>query len=150
MTLRRAGIAAAVLLATLLGLALLWPDGTAVNRAVVAVYVFFLERGMPQAVLPEHYAALLNVLAFVPLGWLGVVALRRRVRTTVLALAGLSVLAELAQLLPVVHREPSVVDVVANTAGALAGALLGSRARDEARRDEVVEEPEDVARDDVG
>lgn len=150
MTLRRIGVAAAVVLAGLLGLALLWPDGAAVNRAVVAVYVFFLERGMPQAVLPEHYAGLLNVLAFVPLGWLGVVALHRRVRTTVLALAGLSVLAELAQLLPVVHREPSLTDVVANTTGALAGALLGSLARDEPRGDEVAQEAEDVAGDDVG
>ena len=37
-------------LAVVLAAALLWPDGAAVNRGVVRLYVFFLDRGMPSSV----------------------------------------------------------------------------------------------------
>lgn len=149
MTARRLGTAVAAVLALLLALVLLWPDGYVVNRAVVRVYVFFLERGMPQAVTPEHYATLLNVLAFVPLGWLGVAALRRRIVTTVLVLGGLSALVELVQLLPLLGREASVLDVVCNTGGALLGAVLGSLTRHEPRRDQPLDETEHPVADDL-
>lgn len=149
-TVRRAGVGLALVLAVLLLPVLLWPDGEAVRRVVVDVYVFFLERGMPQAVRPEHYAALLNVLVFVPLGWLGVAALHRRVGTTVVALAAVSGLVELVQLLPLLDRQSSLVDVACNTAGAALGALAASRVDEDPRRDEVVDEPRDVVRDDRG
>ncbi len=125
---RRLTTALAVVLAVALGLVLLWPDGWVVNRAVVDVYVFFLERGMPQAVTPDHYAAALNVIAFVPFGWLGVAWLRRRPWVVVAALAAVSTLVELVQLWPALHRESSPLDVLLNVCGAAAGALLGSLA----------------------
>jgi glycopeptide antibiotics resistance protein len=126
-----------LVLAVALGAVLLWPDGWAVNRLVVHVYVFFLDRGMPQAVRPEHYAAVLNVLAFVPFGWLGVVWWRRPPWAVVGVLGALSVLVETAQLWPALHRDASPVDVVLNVAGAVAGALAGSVAlrRSEERLD---------------
>lgn len=147
---RRPGTGVAVVLAVLLVPVLLWPDGEAVRRVVVDGYVVLLERGMPPAVRPEHYAAVLNVLAFVPLGWLGVAALRRRVATTVLVLAGASALVELVQLLPVLDREASLLDVACNTAGAALGALAASRVREDPRRDEVVDEAGHVVGDHLG
>ncbi len=77
--LRRVGTVLALVFAVLLGGVLFWPDGSLVNRGVVEVYVVLLDAGVPPAVRPEHYGAALNVVAFVPLGWLGVAWLRRRV-----------------------------------------------------------------------
>jgi glycopeptide antibiotics resistance protein len=145
---RRLGLGAAVLLALVLGALLLWPDGEAVRRVVLDVYLFFLERGVPPSVTPEVYATALNVLAFVPLGVIGVAGLRRRVLTTVLVLAGVSALVEAAQLLPALHREASLLDLACNTAGALVGALLGSALRDDARVDQRPDEAGDVGADD--
>ncbi len=104
---------------------LLWPDGYAVNRGIVAVYVFFLQLGVPLWVTPETYAAVLNVIAFVPLGWLGVVALRRRPVVVAASLVAFSVAVELAQTLPGLARDPSVVDVVLNGLGGALGVGLG-------------------------
>lgn len=145
---RRLGLGAAVLLALVLGALLLWPDGEAVRRIVLDVYLFFLERGAPRSVTPEVYATALNVLAFVPLGVIGVAGLRRRVLPTVLVLAAVSALVETAQLLPVLHREASLVDLACNTAGAVVGALLGSALREDAGRDERPDEGRDVGPDD--
>ena len=125
----RAGTAIALALAVVVLAALLWPEGYAVNRAIVRVYAAGLRLGVPSSVTPEDYALLLNVLAFVPLGWLGVVALRGRPVVVVAALVGLSVAVELVQALPGVARDPSVGDVVLNGLGALAGAGLGLLAR---------------------
>lgn len=122
----RGWTALALALSLVTAVAVLWPDGWVVNRAVVQVYVFFLERGMPQSVTPETYATLLNVLAFVPLGWLGVSLLRRRVPTVALALLVLSVAVEVVQSLPGLSRVPSAVDVLLNAAGGLLGAVLGA------------------------
>lgn len=119
---------AAVLAAALLAV-LLWPEGWSLNRAVVAVYVFFLNLGVPAWVTPEAYAVVLNVLAFVPLGWLGVALLRRRPLAVVVVLAILSVAVELVQTLPGLSRDPSAVDVVLNTTGAVLGAGLGRLTR---------------------
>ncbi len=153
---RRLTTTLAVVLAVGLGLVLLWPDGWVVNRLVVDVYVFFLARGMPQAVTPEHYAAALNVLAFVPFGWLGVVGLRRRPWVVVAALAAVSMLVESVQLWPALHRDASPLDVVLNVTGAVVGALAGSLAirrsgrggdREDAGRDEPVDEGGDARSD---
>ncbi len=148
---RRAGTALALVLAVLLGVGLLWPDGAVVNRAVVRVYVVLHRAGVPDGVGPPAYAAVLNVLAFVPLAWLGVVALGWRVRTVVGLLSAASVTVELLQLLPVLDREPSLLDVACNSAGALVGALVGSRvAREHPRVEELVEERRDVGGDGPG
>lgn len=150
---RRAGSAVAVVLAVALCGVLLWPDGWAVNRLVVRVYLVFLDLGVPTSVTPEHYAAMLNVLAFVALGWLGVAVLGRRPVAVVAVLAAASVLAETAQLWPALRREASLLDVACNVTGALIGAgaasLLVGLTRRRADRledtggDEVVEEAGD-------
>jgi glycopeptide antibiotics resistance protein len=122
--------AVAVALALVVLAILLWPNGYAVNRGVVAVYAFFLQLGVPPWVKPEAYAALLNVLAFVPLGWLGVVAIGRRPLVVAASLVVLSVTVELAQALPGLARDTSVGDVVLNGLGGLLGvglAVLVSR-----------------------
>lgn len=148
--LRRVGTVLALVFAVLLGGVLLWPDGSLVNRGVVELYVVLLDAGVPSSVRPEHYAAALNVVAFVPLGWLGVAWLRRRVVVVVAALAGLSATVEALQLLPFLHRETTLLDVVCNTAGAVLGALAGSLVRDEPPVDELVDEGHDVGRHDLG
>lgn len=153
---RRAGTVVAAVLALLLGVLVLWPDGERIRRLVLDVYLFFLDLGVPASITPEHYAALLNVLAFVPLGWLGVAALGRRPRTVVLVLGSASVLVETLQLLPFLHRDASLLDVACNTTGAALGALAASarvrrrgRGLDDAGGEEAVDEPLDVRRDDV-
>ncbi|MBM6399149.1 VanZ family protein [Phycicoccus sonneratiae] len=148
--LRRVATVLALVFAVLLGGVLLWPDGSLVNRAVVEVYVVLLHAGVPSSVRPEHYAAALNVLAFVPLGWLGVAWLRRRVPVVVLALGGLSAAVEAVQLLPVLHREATLLDVACNTAGALLGALAGSLVREQPTGEELVDEGRDVGGDHLG
>lgn len=150
---RRVGTVVAVVLAVLLCGVLLWPDGWAVNRLVVQVYVVFLDLGVPAAVAPEHYAALLNVLAFAVLGWLGVAVLRRRPWLVVAVLTAASVLVEATQLWPALRREASPFDVACNVAGALLGAgaasLLGRRARRRAGGTDGAERVEDAGRGEV-
>ena len=114
-------------LAVALGLLLLWPDGEAVRQVVLRIYLFGLHRGVSPRIGPEVYAAVLNVVVFVPLAWLGVAVLRRRPRTVVLVLVAVSVVAELVQASPWLGRVPSLLDVVCNAAGAVLGAALGSR-----------------------
>ncbi len=150
---RRVGTVVATLVAVVLCTVLLWPDGWAVNRLVVRIYLVFLDLGVPGSVTPEHYAALLNVLAFAALGWVGVAVLRRRPWVVVAVLSAASALVETTQLWPALRREPSLVDVACNVTGALVGAgaasLLvrlgrrrGERAQD-AGADQVVEEAGD-------
>ena len=67
-----------------------------------------------------------NVLLFVPLGFLAVIALRRRVRVVTALAAALSVLIESTQLL-LGDRWSDVDDVLLNSAGAFAGAVVASR-----------------------
>ena len=99
------------------------PWGWELNRLTVACYAFF-RYDVPIApawIAPEHYGLLLNVLLFVPLGALGVVATGRP--WWVIPVAALtSALIELGQWLWLA-RIGSTADVVANTAGACLGAL---------------------------
>lgn len=95
------------------------------NRLTVRIYVIVrYDLHGPDWVLPETVGAALNVLLFVPLGAL-LVALWR-VPWPVAALAAVIVSAgiELAQGLPLLARQPSLVDVAANGLGGLLGALL--------------------------
>ena len=67
---------------------------------------------------------LANVALFVPLGAVGALLLRRHAAWVVIALGALSLAIEVYQArLP--DRTPSYRDVVANSAGALLGALAG-------------------------
>ena len=158
---RRVAIVLAAALAVVLALVLLWPDGEEVRQAVLRVYVFFLHRGMPAAVTPDVYAVVLNVVAFVPLGWVGVLLLRWPVPRVVLALVALSAAVELLQALPGVGRDPSLLDVACNSLGAVIGALTASLVRrrrdgrhaavgDQARVDQAGDERRDVGGDGLG
>lgn len=147
---RRVGAAVAVVLAVVLCAVLFWPDGWVVNRVVVHVYLVFLDLGVPAAVTPEHYAALLNVLAFAALGWLGVAVLGRRPWVVVAVLAATSAVAETTQLWPALRREPSLVDVACNVTGAVIGAGAASLLRGLAlRRAERADRPQDPGGDEV-
>lgn len=119
-------VALTVVVVVLLGAVLLWPDGGAVNRAVVRLYVTLLDLGMPAWVTPDVYAVLLNVVLFVPLGWLGVSLLRRSPARVVLGLAVFSAAIELVQALPALGRDASVGDFLCNTLGAALGAVGAS------------------------
>jgi glycopeptide antibiotics resistance protein len=158
---RRVAIGLAAGLAAGLAVVLLWPDGEAVRQAVLRVYVFFLHRGMPASVTPDVYAVVLNVVAFVPLGWVGVVLLRWSVPRVVLVLVALSAAVELLQALPGVGRDPSLLDVACNSLGAVIGALTASLVRrrrdgrlaavaDQARVDQSGDERRDVGGDRLG
>jgi VanZ family protein len=126
---RRVATVLAVVLAAVLLTLLLWPDGSAVNRGVVRLYVFFLDRGMPSSVTPEAYSVLLNVLAFAALGVIGVVLVRWPPVRVVLLLTAFSATVELVQALPSVGREPSLVDVACNALGAAVGVVAASVVR---------------------
>ncbi len=140
----RVGTLVAGVLAVSLGLLLLWPDGEAVRQVILRIYLFGLHRGVPPRIGPEVYATFLNVVAFVPVAWLGVAVLHRRPTTVVLVLVALSALAELVQASPWLGRVPSLLDVVCNAAGAVLGALLGSR------RPGVADEYDDTGVDEPG
>jgi glycopeptide antibiotics resistance protein len=151
-------VALTVVVVVLLGVVLLWPDGGVVNRAVVRLYVVLLDRGMPAWVTPDVYAGLLNVVLFVPLGWLGVSLLRWPPVRVVLGLAAFSAAVELVQALPALGRDASVGDLVCNTLGAALGAAGASvvhrrrldgaaGAGDQPRGDQPVDEGRDVRGD---
>lgn len=110
--------------AVVVAFALLWPDGWAINRFFVGVYLVGLRLGVTW-MGPEDYSTLANALAFAPLGY-GLVVGWPRVRPWLfaLALAGVSCLSELVQL--GLARQPSVSDVLLNSFGAVAGTLLGT------------------------
>ena len=117
------------LAAYVLGLVVLLagPWGWVLNRLTVRLYVFFRYDWpiAPDAALPEHYGVLLNVLLFVPLAALGVLVVARPWWWVVLLAAAGSALAEVVQGLWLA-REGDWRDVVANTAGALLGAVAAS------------------------
>jgi len=130
------GTALVVLVGGALLLLLLWPDGESVRQLLLRLYLFGLHHGVPGSVNPDVYATVLNVVVFVPPGWLGVVLLRRRVLTVWLSLLAASAAVELVQALPWLGREASLLDVACNGAGALLGAVLGSATVRRRRRDD--------------
>lgn len=115
-------LAAVMLLALLVVVA--WPDAWAINRAVVRLYVVGLDAGVPREVKPEHWAAALNVVLFVPATALVLLALPRLRWPWVLCAAVLGSLAiEVVQGLGST-RQGDPLDVVTNSLGAALGCLL--------------------------
>jgi len=105
----------------------LWP--TPVDRAGAGMLMKALKelhrRGMPGWIDYAFVESASNVLLFVPLGLLVVWILGRRYWWTG-GVAGmlLSALIELAQLVFLPDRYPTLLDVAANTAGAALGGVL--------------------------
>ena len=158
---RRVATVLAAVLAVAFVAVLLWPDGPAVNRGVVRLYVFFLDLGMPASVTPEAYAVLLNVLGFAVLGAIGVALLRWPPVRVALLLTAFSAAVELVQTLPSIGRDPSVLDVACNVLGAVIGVVAASvvrrrrlggdtTAHDQAGIHEAGDERRDVGGDHLG
>jgi len=121
----RVALAASYALA--LAVLVLGPWGWALNRLTVALYVQFRYDWpiAPDWAAPEDYGVLLNVLLFVPLGALAALLIGRPWWWVTAAAALASGLVELAQW-QWLAREGSWTDVVANTLGALVGAVAVS------------------------
>lgn len=123
---RRRGVLAAGVAIYLLGLLVLVmsPWGWELNRLTVALYVQ-LRYDWPIApgwVSPEHYGVLLNVVLFVPLGALAVLVTGRPWWWVAAGAALGSLAIELVQW-RWLERDGASEDVVANTLGAVIGAL---------------------------
>lgn len=119
-----------------------WPNAWAINRAVVRIYVWGLQAGVPREVTPEHWAAGLNVLLFVPATALVLLALPRLRWVWVLGAAVLgSVAVEVLQGMSGA-RQAEVLDVVTNSLGAAVGCLLVEVRRARLRDDEASGCPE--------
>ncbi len=108
----------------LLALLVMWPNGGQVHRLNVDVYLFFLHRGVSPSVTPEHYAFVLNVLVFVPPVLLAALVVDRLPPWS-WAVAGMLVSAaiELTQALVLPGRMASTEDLLANSSGAVLGAV---------------------------
>lgn len=128
-----AGLAAAY--ALLLALLVVGPWGSLLNRLTVRLYTFFRYDWpvAPDAALPEHYGYLLNVVLFVPLGVLLVVALRWAWWWATCAGVLASAVVEVVQGLWL-DRLGDWRDVVANGLGALVGAVVATVLSPRARR----------------
>lgn len=115
-------VAAAAYLLGLVALVLL-PLGDWLGRLTVRLYVVWVyDLRLPGRVMPDDVGFALNVVLFVPLGVLLTLSTRRPVWSVVACVVGSSTI-ELVQLLPQLHRDSSVLDVVANGLGGLLGAL---------------------------
>ena len=106
------------------------PWSWALHRLTVALYVQFRYDWpvAPQWVGPEHYGFGLNVLLFVPMGALAVLTTRWPWWLVTVAAAVASAAIEIVQSL-YLTRFGDVNDVVANTLGALVGAVAVSALR---------------------
>lgn len=101
---------------------LLTPDGYGLNRLNVRVWYLLSTPGIRRATSPELYATMWNVLLFVPI-FAALALWIPRWWITGIGLA-LSITVELYQGL-LGSRDPSPIDVLTNTAGALLGTGLG-------------------------
>ena len=117
---------------------LLLPTGWIVNRANVQVWIAVTTPlGLREAVTPEQFGAVMNVLLFIPV--FAALAVLRPLRRWVLVGFALSAAVEVYQLI-LGTREADPIDVLANTLGAAIGVVIGlalhraARALD-ARRD---------------
>lgn len=139
-SLRRIAAAVLALGAPACALLLLLPDGWAINRLNVAVWIAVTgPLGLQGPVTPEAFAQAMNVLLFVPIlaalailvpswWWVGVTA------------AG-SAAVEAYQLI-IGSRDADALDIIANTAGAALGAALGLGLLRRARRSDAAAGPD--------
>lgn len=116
-----------VYFAALAGL-LFWPSPVdrPIDGALMHIIQWLHARGLPQWVVSYgkvEFAA--NILLFVPFGVILALRLHRRFWwLSVVIAAAVSAAVELAQAIFLPERVPAFSDIVANTSGALVGALL--------------------------
>ncbi|WP_051215035.1 VanZ family protein [Granulicoccus phenolivorans] len=103
---------------------LLFPDGWAINRFYVSVYLIGLHTfGIPPSVTPEWYAALGNLLLFIPLTACAAIVWPK-VRWWIWPVGVLVLSGTFEVVQSFIGREPSLGDVALNTGGALVGAAV--------------------------
>lgn len=102
------------------------PIAWALNRFTVRLYVLFRYTWpiAPDWALPEHYGLLLNVVLFVPFGYLAARLTGWSWWQASLTALATSVGIEVVQL--GLDREPSWADVATNTLGGCLGAILAA------------------------
>lgn len=115
---------------------MLWP--TPVERPIygeIKNVIDFAQQAGATAVSFNSLEFVSNIAMFVPLGALGVLAFPRvRWWSIPIAAVAVSGAIELVQLALISERNASVLDIVANTGGALVGAVVASAVRALIRR----------------
>ena len=103
-----------------------WPGSDVPSSSVQRIHGWLQELGAPADLTPERVEFGLNVLLFVPLSLLGSL-LKPRWTWSSWVVVGYcaTVGVEMTQALLLPQRSPTMKDIVANTGGALIGALIG-------------------------
>ena len=123
---RRAAAALLVLIVVVIAVIVFWP-GPPDPGGQSALEQFLgrqHRRGLPEWITFNVIQNLANVVMFLPLGYLGALAMRRHNYLVVVAAAAASGLIELTQLLLLPNRVASLQDIGSNTVGALIGLVL--------------------------
>lgn len=103
-----------------------WPSADVASGSVSTLWSILERLGAPEIVTPALVEFGTNVLLFVPLGFLGCFVKPRWPWTSWVAIGFAGTLfIETVQWLLLTGRSPEFPDIVANTLGALVGALLG-------------------------
>jgi hypothetical protein len=139
---RGAGLLMAAYLAVV-ALIVFWPSADTARASVAGLWALLDGLGLGHLIPPSAVEFATNVLLFVPLSLLGA-TFRPGWRWTHWLVAGLagSLFIELSQMLLLPNRSPALLDVAANTSGALMGywcriavrRLAASKARDRGAR----------------
>ena len=123
---RRAAAALLVIVGAVVAVIVFWPGPP--DPGGQSALVVFLRRqhrhGLPSWITFNVIQNLANVVMFLPVGYLGALALRRHNYLVVIAAAMASGGIELTQLVFLPHRVASLEDVAANATGALIGLVL--------------------------
>jgi VanZ family protein len=95
------------------------------SKTIAQVFVWLHRHGVPNWIGYSLFEWLANVAFFVPFGVLAVLVTRRVLWAVALG-CGISTAIELTQWLVLPERTGSVLDVLANTSGALVGAAIAA------------------------
>lgn len=100
------------------------PISWKLNRLTVKIYVWWhYTAQLPGDPGPETFGFVLNVILFLPLGFVLSVLLRRPLVALLISVA-ISAGIEAIQLVPDLHRQATVGDLLSNTLGAVIGCAL--------------------------
>jgi VanZ family protein len=95
------------------------------SKTIAQIFVWLHRHGVPNWIGYSLFEWLSNVAFFVPFGVLAVLVTRRVLWSVALG-CGISTAIELTQWLVLPERTGSVLDVLANTSGALVGAAIAA------------------------